>query len=716
MCYQSDITKEELYLKKTEEILDENIDILENKTASALKKLKEVSALYAQGESQLYMEIPALQQRYDTRQVELADNEKSKKRPYFGKTIFAEVDTCAGSGYSEDLTLYFGKKGIAELKEGDTAMFITDWRAPVAEIYYSSKLGKTSYQAPKGEIEVDLKLKTTLKIKNAELLSLYDAEFATNDDLLADYLSERKDVVLNDIIATIQEDQNRIIRRPLSKSLVVQGAAGSGKTTVAIHRIAYLLYNYKEDLKYNNLCLIAANKLFLKYITGMLPDLDVPDIKQRTIEEFFVAGIHKLLPSSSANYHVWEKEIELDGTGFTECYNNDSYTQRLADFLQEKMAVAFETKPVAFLDFCFLTAEEIERVAFLPQLSFAEKAAILDKRITDRVSTFKPRILGYICQNRTNEKVAAQVDHAFSLKGGAILEDSLRKKWVAFLDRYKNYFTRIVRKSHAKSYFLEFTGKPFHHPDITDMACYVQLLTAISGNDMLEDFRHIVIDEAQDFNLVIYSALRAMYPNATFTVVGDIMQNIGSSSPDAYDGLLNWDGLLNNVFGGEAEYQTLIKSYRNTIEISEFAQGAVKRLGGADIAIEPIIRHGKPVGVHEYVTPPERLEDLRELLKGFEADGYEQNAIVCKTKHEAERLFLSFKGQPGIFLLDPEEGMTQRGSYIVTLPNVKGLEFDCVVVWDFDSYRPGEEKQLYVALTRALHRLEVFSNQKGITV
>lgn len=697
MLYQSNRQEEEEKLVKTQALIDQNVVILEEMTLQALENLKEVSALYAEGEAGFYMDIPAAKLRYDLQKKELDDNLKAKDSPYFGKTIFSYM------GQEQDEIHYFGKKGIADRTEGETKYVITDWRAPVAEIYYSSKLGETSYTAPIGEISVDLKLKTTIKIKSGELLGLYDAEVVTNDELLSEYLSQNKDTVLNEIIATIQEDQNRLIRRPLVKNLIVQGVAGSGKTTVALHRIAYLLYNYKDELTFSNISLVAANKLFLQYITGMLPDLDVPAIKQYTMADLLCSAIRCYIPKYAVKYSA----LPISGVA-DECYSNDGYPSALSAFLKKRRDSIYTANPVSFLKFEFLSAEEINRVALSDTLSLKEKAKILDKRIMERIALLKENIIEFVCMCKSDKEVADSAAEKFSLtavEATVILEDTLRLKWTKFAAKYKNYFEKQVKGQNAREWFSEFTGKPFAVFGLNDLACYASIQAELYGVKLQDDLRHIIIDEAQDFGIPVYDALHRLYPDATFTVVGDIMQNIRS------EGLQSWDTLQHEVFGERTEYATLIKSYRNTIEISEFAREAIRRLSGISIEVEPIIRHGDEVACHRFVTPPEKTETLLELLSLYVQRGFCLNAIICKTQEDAEKLAFSLKKKYPVLLMDPEKGAFEQGTYVVSLENVKGLEFDAVVVWDFDSYGAEDIKPLYVALTRALHKLDVFTNK-----
>lgn len=695
MEYISNFKDEENHLIKTKEILTDNIAVLVEDAKKALEVLEDMSRLYAEGDAGFYMEIPAAQDRYNLARKDVEDNEKAISTPYFGKVIFEYDDIIDGSG---DFTFYFGKKGMRDLSDKDSKYTITDWRAPVAETYYTSKLGSSCYFAPKGQIDVELKLKTTIKIKDGELISLYDAEVVTNDDLLSEYLSQNKDVVLNEIIATIQEDQNQIIRRPLGKNLIVQGVAGSGKTTVALHRVAYLLYNFKEKISYNNICLIASNKLFLSYVTGMLPDLDVPDIKQYTIIDLLITSIKAYQPKFSCKL----KDVDID---INPIYSNTTYVNDFREFCNTKMLEIFNVNTVSIFGMTFLDRDEVERIANATNANWLQKAKILDDRIKERLLLKKLDILTYCGQNKFDPEISLEIDHWFSLKGKAPLNDVLDSKFLSFCNKFKSIFTKLVKLNTPKKLFIEFTNSDYKKLDNNDLACILELNTIINGVLCLPDIRHVVIDEAQDFSIPIYSTLRACYPFATFTLVGDIMQNIKTT------GLESWDILKDEVLGENTEYSSLVKSYRNTIEISSFAQKAVKDLAGLDIEIEPIIRHSEQVVVKPFVTPPEKLDDMVGIIHSFKEKNYQLNAIICREQAEADKLYTSLSKHIDVNILDTENDKLQTGTYVLSVANAKGLEFDTVCVWDYDLYEKSDVNKLYVALTRALHELYVFSNK-----
>ena len=253
---------EEKRLKDTIEIVEEQI---ENVTRSMKSLSENTMDPYTQAN---------LQRIYLDKKRSL---ENSKDKPYFARIDFKEEEQ------KEKNMIYIGK---ANVSDGDDNLIIVDWRAPIASLYYDGKLGKVEYSAPEGKIKGDLLLKRLFEIEKGKLIDFADSDISVSDEVLSPYLMSNSEARLKNIIATIQSEQNAIIRAPLNRPLIIQGVAGSGKTTVALHRIAYLAYTYAEKLQAKDFMIIAPNKFFLDYISNILPDLGVNDVKQCTFEEF----------------------------------------------------------------------------------------------------------------------------------------------------------------------------------------------------------------------------------------------------------------------------------------------------------------------------------------------------------------------------------------------------------------------------------------------
>lgn len=694
MEYASTFEEEQARLERVLKAIQEYLKELEEKSREATEYWDQLQKS-AKGDSpEFYQELPVAAQIKDMYQHDLLHTKRISGNPYFGKLIFLFEREW------KDQVIYLGKKGINSMDTPENE--IIDWRTPIADVYYSGKMGHTSYQAPQGLIQIDLKLKSTLKIREGQLLSVYDSETVVNDDLLTEYLSQNKSVVLNEIIATIQEDQNAIIRKPFNTNVVVQGVAGSGKTTVALHRISYLLYNYNEMVSAESICLIAANRLFLNYITAMLPDLDVPVLRQGIMEEILVEALQ--------DYHKKFGMPELV-TGSNPVYENTVFIRRITEYLKELESQVFETEGVCVLGFALLSKEEIQYYNRQTNHSMMEKARRLDGYIDNRLKSQKEAIIQYVADHRRDPAIAEFAEAFFQIDRNQLFTFNLTKNFTKFTAKYKKYFAKRVEKLNCLELFRQFTSHSGKGYSLNDLACLLFFDLRIKGKTRAEGIRHVVIDEAQDFNVVIYCCLRELYREASFTIVGDVMQNIN------HTGLAKWDPLLQQIFTKDTEYIELLKSYRNTIEISRFAEKLMQWLGLSQFKVEPLIRHGQTVQLYSYQNIADQIRQICEILLPQKQE--KLIAIICLEEDTVKMAGeLLDKASLPVILLDTKNQSLQQGTYVMSVMNAKGLEFDTVILWDFDSYIDKKDilfhKRLYVAITRALHNLYLFTNNPEV--
>jgi len=643
-------------------------------------ELQQLHRMYTSATPEFYNDIPAKEYLSAHYLQRSEDYEKALLKPYFGKLLYAEQRD------GKDRQLYIGKRGVADYEKQED-IWIVDWRAPVSELYYSGTLGETVYQTPKAPVPVELKLKTTLDIQDGKLLGFYDSEVVANDDLLVKYLSKNKDVVLSEIIATIQKDQDQIIRRPLETQLLVQGVAGSGKTTVALHRIAYLLYAYREKLRSDQMLIIAANRLFLNYIGSMLPDLEVKGVQQGTLLETVHVALSKKLPKLRL-----PAKTESDYTDF--------------DIIPELRRFCLGIK-----EECFLTAVDLQGIRFASRESLGEQLADLHEMSLSRMAQLLDARLwnGY---QRNKDAYALPLHDFFFQKGITLRQELLRemKKTETALRQFFRSRVKKLRLPELLNRFRAGLGLGPQRPGsyTLDDLCILALLSNCLEDSCAEKrIRHIVIDEGQDLNALQYHCLKSMFPKASFTIVGDVMQNIDLHS------VKSWEDVNDNVFGGAAEYATLLKSYRNTIEISDFAKRIVEQHTGQPFHTEPLARHGRAVQ-HTDVPKAEKQGELLRFLREVRQAGYGLNAVICKDKKTAQTLYHRLREKTNWMLLDAQSADLELGTYVLTVADAKGLEFDSVVIWDFDAYDIESDtldyKLLYVAATRALHALFVMRN------
>ena len=269
---------EEQHFTACMDIIRDNIECYEDKLETQQKETSELFRAVQGGDVELYNQLLASQNILEHTKNTLRKNQAALKKAYFGRIDYLEEETQNRESW------YIGKNGITK---DQTDVVIVDWRAPVSSVYYENELGKGKYDVPENSpIEIDLTKKRTYDVSDGKLLGYYDNDVASNDELLVKYLAQNKEAVLGDIIATIQKEQNEIIRDTPFKNVIVQGVAGSGKTTVAMHRISYILYNYEKKYKSSEFCIVGSNDMLLSYITSGLPELDVSNVKQMRMDRF----------------------------------------------------------------------------------------------------------------------------------------------------------------------------------------------------------------------------------------------------------------------------------------------------------------------------------------------------------------------------------------------------------------------------------------------
>ncbi|MDO5291580.1 MAG: AAA family ATPase [bacterium] len=657
---QENLDRTEGYVK---ELSDELHDMLETYEA----KDKETLALWNNTEAQL-----------KTNRQDLVRCQKARKKPYFGRIDFRDPKMAGDESY------YVGRVGIT--KDGSEPVVI-DWRAPVASVYYENTIGPCTYVVKNsGTYQIDLKRKRTYEIAEDKLIDFFDSDVVANDDLLTKYLAKSKKAVLGEIIATIQKEQNAIIRKSPKTNLIVQGVAGSGKTTVAMHRISYILYNY-EDFRPEDFYIIGSNRILLDYITGVLPDLDVYGIAQMTMEQLFV----RLL------YEDWNPKVHSIGSLNKKdehaCIKgSDVWFQDLEAFCK-----AYEKNVI------LRTEIRLEK----------NRVLLMDARMIENYLESHPGLSMQSKINMLNEILLSKLEN--EMCGRYVSYSKAEKKHLE--QTYRFYFGKPEWKGCIFSLYQEFldsqrkNGKDItvkeNEFDVYDLAALAYLYKRIKETDGIREASHIIIDEAQDFGMMAYEALYYCLRGCTYTIMGDVSQNIHYGY-----GLNDWEELKKLILTGTFDsFGLLKKSYRNTVEISNFATEILRHGNFSIYPVEPIIRHGNEVSVTACKEEAQMLQRAANTLLKWQKEGHETIAVICRD--EAEAAMVSEKLGDKISLTDSNLKTAEFGSGVMVLPveYTKGLEFDAVLIYDPSSEKyPAEDqyvKLLYVAATRALHELEV---------
>lgn len=683
--------EETRHLKECRALITENIKTYEKQFEERHKETKMLFDEVQGGNVELYDQMMTSKSLEEHSYNQLTKNQAALQRPYFGRIDYRNLD--------EKLfeSIYIGKHGVLRDKIN---VEVVDWRAPISTVYYENELGRGTYSIPdtntdgKGrEYRIDLNLKRTYDIEEGRLQGYYDSDVAANDELLVKYLSKNRDAVLGDIIATIQKEQNEIIRESPFHNILVQGVAGSGKTTVAIHRISYIMYNYKERFTSNEFCIVGGSDILIDYITGGLPELDVYDVKHMRMDGLLTYLLkrewkkkYRLLPPSPKQ--AWKSKMLFAS-------ELEQYLQRLRDRILGNCVIYDED-----LGMLLSQKNNDDFIKGNPDYSINRLLVTLDERLRARI---KLQCVG-------REEVGIY-----------------QKK----LMQYKNYFTKYCYKGSVAGIYLDFLnayGKAYYIDmesaitqvqngmfDIYDVAAMLIIYYRTLQKKPDEEFGQIFIDEAQDFGAVVYYALRTVLPQCYFTIMGDVSQNVNYEC-----GMNEWHDMKQKIFCSHTDsFRVLAKSYRNTIEISEFAGKILSSVSKRAVSqgsskeniykIEPVIRHGEPVHFEESISLEEAAGKSVEIILDMQQKGYETMAVVCFSDREKEEVTRRISRQ--IPLTDAKESGFSKGVMVLTVPETKGLEFDCVLLWkpDLHSYQenPKLAKLLYVAVTRALHELFV---------
>lgn len=644
--------------------------------------------------------------------------EQAARETYFGRLDFQEK----GSDQVEQL--YIGKAGVE--RKADSQPLVVDWRAPVAGLFYASATGgsdEVEYHAPDGRHSGAIWLKRNIGVKLGILQRIVDSKVkgaATEtegiiDEFLSYRLQESRDSRLRDIVSTIQAEQNAIIRAAMDQPIIIQGVAGSGKTTVALHRLAYLLYTYRESVAAGRIIIFAPSRMFLDYISDVLPELGVDGVQQTTFADWALAELEEPARLTDPG----ERLTKLFAIGKDPGEGPDSPGRFKGSLLfRDILDQALETYEASFIP-----REDLE----------LWPGAVLKHRAV--YEWFHESYRAYPLMAR-KERILARVrkwadDQCMAFIGG--MQEKERRK--AMTKAVQHYAKLWPAHTAVELYREILGGRPAKgrggparvgYPDIPlrvvadsqalqkrdevapeDLAGLVYVKSKLRGFKENRQLDHVVIDEAQDFSPFQLSLLTTLTRNNSFTILGDLSQGI-----HAYQGIHRWDEFMELFQPGPVSYFTLEMSYRSTLEIMTFANQVISRVGAPAALAKPVFRAGAKVRVMG--ASPDGLADVigAEILSLRERK-HASIAVVGRTEEECQRLHTALKalGLEGD-LVTPTQTSYNGGLSVMPVFLTKGLEFDAVIVADANAtaYQtsPRDAKLLYVACTRALHELSLF--------
>lgn len=746
----TDYKKEEKRLKETVEFIEDVITSSERNKNLHKKEIKDAYlSLDPTESSQSYVSIMLHTKLLDELENNYDRLLKAKEKPYFARIDFRE------EGKSNIEKFYIGKMSL-QRQDWDVPM-ILDWRSPLASVYYDGRLGNVVYQNALGDsMSGELLLKRQYTIENKKLIDIMDVDITATDTFLQASLGENKDNRLKDIVSTIQSEQNAIIRADIKKPLIVQGVAGSGKTTIALHRIAYLIYTYEKSFYPEQFMIIAPNRLFLNYISGVLPELGANNVIQTTYADYafnLIGNKYKLTDSEEKLVSIINKKDEKPDDAKNSFIIKSSAFKGSLTFINILLRYikSIEISYIPEEDFkleghSLMSVKEIKNILLrdynhLPlykRFDQIEKHLKfrLDKEknnIYEEVKYFYDKKIEIIRHNEPeSEERRLTIVDLLNIRDSVLLK--VKKNTKTAIKNYMSKFVKtdlfdyykdiITNEENLNNFSLGKLDEEFvsfisqYSEDILnnkmveleDLAPLLYIKHRIMGFDDKVNIKYVVIDEAQDFSPFQFYALKKIFNTDFFTILGDLSQGIHS-----YRSIKNWNIVLNKIFDSDnSQYLKLEQSYRTTIEIMDLANEVIKLTPNEDLILaKPVVRHGERPSIIKFKTKKEILNETEKKIVQLISEGYKSIAIICKTSKECKTAHDEFKKnkQLNIKLLVGKE--EQYDNTIVIVPSYlsKGLEFDAVIVINIDDAYNEDEldlKLLYVAMTRAQHKLYIY--------
>lgn len=631
------------------------------------------------------------EEMYRTIDKKLAEFTKLKESPYFGKVNFED------NGYAEQI--YVGRYGLTP--EGNFDAAIVDWRAPVASLFYKGTLGETSYKSPDGEVLVDILARRQIMIKKGKLEGFFDSDIDVKDDILQMILSSNAGEKLKDIVMTIQKEQDEIIREERMKVVVVNGVAGSGKTTIALHRVAYLLYNFREQLG-DKVLILGPNDIFIDYIGEVLPTLGESNVNQQTFSHFVINEIGLNEPVIDFTAYLEEvlkgneeviNEIKYKaGEGFI------SVLDKKCEDLENSY---FNVQAAKFFDEEVVSIEEINDLfenyyKYMPLFRRSKKIKrIITEKLKDKrdelVRNLNAEVKGKLASLTEEQLVIEQNNIEFQRK--IMIREIVRELMIQ-----KENLAKWIDNESIVDIYKEFTNT--ENLSYLDLPAILYLMIKLDGKKASKEIKHIVIDEAQDYSMLQFIVLKELTGCKSYTIVGDSNQRLIKVEEEP--AMLK----LKSLFGGFVKNYALNKSYRSTFQIMEYASKLLD-----ENAIVPFVRKGKfDVEEVEVKDEDDLIDTILETLEDYDDENYDNIAIITKDKEELKKIAPELKKFTKLLAFDREDVIYRGGKVIVPSYYAKGLEFDGVIIVNFDYNTDDLVK--YIMATRALHRLKVVNYRR----
>lgn len=584
---------------------------------------------------------------------------KIQSNPYFGRIIF-------NNGKEMD-DVYIG---ITHVIDDDNNYYVHDWRSPICNLFYDYEVGRASYLAPMGKIDGEITLKRQYTIQDGKLLHIFDNNINIDDELLQEVLASESDDKMKNIVNTIQAEQNTVIRNTDDKNLIVQGIAGSGKTSVALHRIAFLLYKI-ENLNSNNVLIFSPNKVFSEYISNVLPELGEDNTMQTTINDFLDMEIKEFNHVETFTDFIERSYTNKDDFEFIKYKQSDMVYEDIDKYI-DNICQNIRFKDDLFTRDYSYTISELNYMLNVryEKFSLGERIKFMAEKISEN------NFNGSISRSK---KIARELYDRLSISLDLVMI-------------YINFFTSRFSKIKRDISYIKSNKNMLNYDD----AClYVYMKCRLYGYNYNTYIKEIVIDEAQDYSLGQLKLISKIFRNASYTILGDINQTINPYYK--YESLADICKIL-----PDSKYIELSKTYRSSQEIVEFSNQVLK------------LNHVSAIRRSENI--PVIMRDDRNIEKQLREDVTEcekygkSMAIITKNQEECDYIYEMLKDM-GISKVDDSKKKFNRKFKVIPVYMAKGLEFDSVIIYTDknNKYMEDEKYLYYVAITRAQHKLIIYN-------
>ncbi|WP_346920279.1 RNA polymerase recycling motor HelD [Clostridium sp. UBA7339] len=672
------------------------------------------------GDFMQFINTMKIQKRNHEFERKLVDKyEKMISSPYFARMDFEEEG-------EEKAEKYY--VGISNLIDEDFNFFIYDWRAPVSSMFYDYEIGSANYKCPDGIINGKISMKRQYKISDGKIDYMFDSNIKIDDEVLQDILSKSSDNKMKAIVTTIQREQNKAIRNEKYKNLIVQGPAGSGKTSVALHRIAYLLYKHRDTITSKNIVIFSPNNIFNDYISNVLPQLGEENMLQTTFKEY----MHKVLEEvgdkedycammetifgdkSEQSYDIRVKSLKFKSSA--------EFVNLLKIYIKHLEKIGRDFKDITLRGKTIISAVEIQELFYkdYKRLPLKRRLEKLKQRILYVIEPYEKTLVDKAVkemeesgEHLDKDEIVKRSKSLVNRDINSIVNEVKEKTKFDLMDCYKafyedlEHFLKMVNIKYdnesireIKRYTLENLGvKKINYED---QIALLFIKGAVGDILKTEEVKYVIIDEAQDYSPLQYEIFNQLFNKANKTILGDISQSI-----NPYMNVRSYNNVVNILKPEDTSIINLTKSYRSTMEITKFS----RKILSDEIQDEYVERSGEWPKLTGLLDEEDINERIVEEVKVHKGDGHNSIGIITKNVDEAQRVYNHLKDRINIKMIISEDDEYVNDILVIPAYLAKGLEFDVVMIYNASDLKYKDEEDrllLYTACTRALHVLDIF--------